>query len=174
MSLHEWYRKLPVPGTRADRIRYTRRSGANPERVRKPLKTRKPEHVFWKTFSKRVYINGCAAKVMTRYGIAKFFDIDVSTVSSWARLGVLPEPFMTQQRESIKTPLYLASQIRCLVIVINELTEQGYVSIQWRRLDDHVSMLHDGYDVAFDNFTRRTSHEAYGGEDAPHGVILYD
>ena len=169
-----WYSYIKPPRSKADRLRAAKRSPTNAERMRKPPKLRDPKHVFYRTFSTSVYLDGYRAKVITRHGIAKLFDVPLSTVHGWDRIGVLPEPFIIQQRGEQEVPLYLASQIRCLMIVVRDLVNDGYVSIQWQFLSEHVAMLQAGYDEAAANFRKRLKGETYGGEAGKRGVEFID
>lgn len=169
-----WYAYIKPPRSRADRVRAARNSTASGERTRKPPKLRDPKHVFYRTYSTSVYIGGYRAKVITRHGIAKLFDVPLSTVHGWDKAGVLPEPFMVQERGTSNVPVYLAAQIRCLMIVVRDLVKDGYVSIQWQGLPDHMAMLHAGYAEAQANFQKRLSGEKYGGEAGKYGVSFID
>jgi hypothetical protein len=142
--------------------------------MRKPPKVRDPKHVFYKTYSSALHINGYKAKVITRYGIAKFFNVSLRTVHGWDSLGVLPEPFVMQQRGGIVVPVYLAAEIRCLMMVVTDLVAEGYVSIQWTDLHEHFVMLHAGYEQARAAFMKRLNGEKYGGEEAVKGVVFFD
>jgi hypothetical protein len=150
-----WYRTLKPSRSRADRIRTAVRAPINTERTRKPPKTRSPKDVFYKTYSNNMYINGYKAKVITRYGIAKLFNVGLKTIHVWDKCGVLPEPFMLQERGNQVIPIYLASQIRCLMIVVTDLVAQGYVSIRWEGLPEYLEMLHTGYAEVMLNFNKR-------------------
>ena len=86
---------------------------------------------------------------------------------------MLPEPFMMQERGSFLVPIYLSSQIRCLMIVVTDLVKDGYVSIQWHNLDEHKEMLHMGYAEALRNFKRRMVGTTYDGE-GHRGVNFLD
>ena len=74
---------------------------------------------------------------------------------------------MYQERGSKKYPIYLAAQIRCLVMVVNDLVKDGgYVSIPWAYLPDHIAMLHEGYEVALIAYQKRAG---FFDEDEPLG-----
>lgn len=168
-----WYRRIKAARSRADRIRANRVSPRPlPLRQRKPLRVRDPDHIFYSTYSTDFWLSGYKAKVISRWGIAKFFGTSVSTIYKWANHGVLPDPFVVQERGQHIVPLYLSSQIRCLMVVIRDLVEDGYITIPWQYLPEHFDMLHAGYDESRKKFKRRLSGETHGGPGHTRGVFF--
>jgi hypothetical protein len=170
----KWYRKLPTPGRKNERLRYAAVSDTPTERTRKPLARRIPDAVFFKKYCSIVSVNGYRFKVMSRYQIAQLFGLrDTSTIIKWDRLGVLPEPFMYLQRRT-KYPVYLSSQIRCLVMVVNDLLDERYVAIPWQKMPQHVEMLHEGYSRALDAFEKRSGMVETAPKGDRFGVEFFD
>lgn len=154
-----WHKKLPLPGSTAARIRASRVRRTTGERLRPTLRERKPEQAFYKAYSTVLALNGYRVKVTTRYQIAKLFNVAVATISKWEKAGVLPEPLMYNTRGNTQYPLFLSAQIRCLILVVNDLIRDGsYVSIPWAHLPDHLAMLHEGYGVALNAFHKRAGY----------------
>ena len=174
----DWYRKIPTPSTKTRRVWQSMRDTKTDRlRNRRQLKKHQPVHVFWKTYSRIVFLEGQQIKVTSTYHISKLFDVPVSTIVKWVSAGVLPDPFMYQSRGKKQYPVWLASQIRCLVVVVNDLIDDGYVSIPWLHLPEHVEMLHDGYKVALQRFMKRTqiSDPIFDTEKADKfGVFILD
>lgn len=81
---------------------------------------------------------------------------------------------MYQQGPQGQYPVYLAAQMRVLLVVLRDLAAEGYVSIPWGRLPDHVAMLHKGYKAVRKSFDARNSNEPYDGEGDRYGVVLLD
>lgn len=166
-----WYRRLDTPRSKAARLRDVRRYEGE---SRTPPVIRNEKLVFFKAYGKSIFLNGYKVKICSRYHIAKFFGVPLSTVHSWDRNGALPEPFLWQDGPQGKYPIYLSSQMRVLLIVVRDLVSEGYVSIPWSRLPDHLAMLHEGYQFALRSFQAR-----YQGDDEIEtadrfGVILLD
>lgn len=169
-----WYKKLPVPRRKADRLRDTKRYGEAKGSNRNPITVRPEKLCFYKAYSKPLYIQGYKVKVCSRYHIAKFFGVPLSTIRNWASHGVLPEPFMMQDGPRGPYPVFLSSQLRVLLLVVRDLVKEGYVSIPWGRLPDHVAMLQEGYAAALKSFRQRATHQPYDGEGDRFGVVLLD
>jgi hypothetical protein len=165
-----WYKKLPVPRSKAARLRDVLRYDS----PRRPPTIRAEKLVFFKAYSKAVYLHGYRAKVCSRYHIAKFFGVPLSTIHSWHKAGALPEPFMQLYRESKPYPVFLSAQLRVLLVVVRDLVDAGYVSIPWRNLPDHLDMLHEGYAVALKNFNARYSPDEEREAADRFGVIMHD
>lgn len=120
---------------------------------------RKPEQAFYHAYSSPLFLNGYKVKTATRYQIAKLFKVGLPTITKWEKLGVLPNPVMYQSRGKFRYPVYLASQVRCLVLVVNDIVKEGaYLSIPWSYLPDHIAMLHEGYAVALHNYQKRAGY----------------
>lgn len=174
MNMAGWYTRLPVPRRKADRLRETLRYSQDGGRNRKALTIRHEKLCFFKAYSRSVFIQGYKAKVCSRYHIAKFFGVPLSTVHNWHKHNVLPEPFMQLDGPHGPYPVFLSAQLRILLVVVRDLVLDGYVSIPWQRLPDHVAMLHRGYAAALKSFNKRAGHEAYDGEGDRFGVVLLD
>jgi hypothetical protein len=166
-----WYRRLKPPRPKAARIRYSLSRPSSGLHLKKPPKKRKPKYVFYRTYSKPLHVNGYKIKVISKYGISKYFDVPLITITRWEDAGALPEPFIEQTRGGKVVKFYLAAQIYCLAKVVNDLIDDGYIAIRWRTLPDHVEMLHAGYASAFASLNRRMtstggyrSHDKYGVE----------
>ena len=127
-------------------------------RRRKQLKSRPPNHVFYKTFSRSVYLDGYKVKVCSRFQIGKIFNVPVSTVIKWDEAGVLPQPLMYLSMGAKQYPVWLAAQIRCLVLVVNQLVKESYVTIPWSKLPAHLAMLRQGYEEVFASFEKRAGY----------------
>lgn len=155
--MSEWYRKIAPKRSKAARTRVARNKVRTEEkRIRKPPRIRNEKFVFYRTYGKKVYINGYATKVCSRYHIAKFFDVSLKTVHRWDASGVLPTPFMRLEKSNGKTyPVYLSAQFRCLVMVMRDLVSYGYVTIPWQQLQEHIDMLHEGYAISARNHAKR-------------------
>jgi hypothetical protein len=155
--MSEWYRKIPVKRSKAARSLEARKRVKTEElRTRKPVTIRNEKFVFYRTYSSSVYTAGYRTKVCSRYHIAKFFEVPVKTVHRWDAAGVLPEPFMLMEKKNGSPyPVYLSAQFRCLVMVMKDLVAEGYVSIPWHLLGDHIDMLHEGYAIAARNHAKR-------------------
>ena len=153
-----WYRELPVPRPKSERIRRASKADRAKQRSRKPVRIRNGKHVYLSRYCRTIYINGIGVKVCTRNDIAKYFDIQHSTVARWDDKGLLPEPFYHVQSTRGAAPVYLATQVYVLWRVLRDLVRHGYVTIPWHSLPDHVEMLKDGYEakakVAYAKFNR--------------------
>ena len=169
-----WYREIQPKRRRSDRVRDARKYGALGLRNRKPPKTRPPNFIFHNKYSYAFFLDGYKAKVTTKYRIAKFLDVPRVTVARWEKAGIFPEPLMVQERGNSVVNVYLAAQIRCFIMVVNQLVRHGYVTIPWGSLTEHLEMLQQGYDEVATNFRNRAMRQPYGGEPAERGVILYD
>ena len=141
-----WYRPIKTERSKSERLRRTAKyEQRGTGRLRKPLRIRPENHIFFKTFSRSIYVNGFRVKVCTRLNIANYFGVQHSTVLRWADKGLLPEPFYMIAGQSGMIPVYLASQIVALRKVLGDLVQQGYVTIPWSKLPEHVAMLKEGY-----------------------------
>lgn len=108
---------------------------------------------------------------MSRWHVAKLFDVPLSTIHKWDKAGALPEAFMYLHRGNVKYPVYLSAQIRCLLVVVRDLVGYGYVSIPWNNLPEHLDMLADGYEAAAKAHQRRMS-EPLEEKAGKFGVIF--
>jgi hypothetical protein len=167
----DWYKKLPVPRSKADRLRETQRyAGGSKE----PITIRAEKMCFYKGYSKPLYIQGYKVKVCSRYHIAKFFGVPLSTILNWEKHNVLPEPFLYQEGPRGSYPVFLSAQLRVLLMVVRDLAAEGYVSIPWSRLPAHIQMLHEGYETARNAYYRRAVHQPYDGDGDRFGVVILD
>jgi len=145
-----WYHKLPLPSSKAAKIRRASKPDRAVVRKRNKIKIRPVGHVFYKTFSRVIYINGIGVKVCTRNGIARFFGVEHSTILRWANHNVLPEPFYHVSTGKGYVPVYLATQINVLRRVLQDFVDTGYMAIPWGRCPAHIEMLHHGYEQCGD------------------------
>jgi len=83
---------------------------------------------------------------------------------------VLPEPFMILDGSRKPYPVYLSSQVRVLLVVMRDLVEDGYVSVPWDNLPEHLEMLRQGYREALKAFNKRLNPPDTGADK--YGVIL--
>jgi hypothetical protein len=154
----KWLKRLPTPRYKSDRIREAARYAnvsSKQKRNRKQLTVRHSKAVYQPEYSKVIWVTGIKVRVMTRGRIAKLFNVPLSTVHNWGRLGVLPSPFAYSQNPVRSYPLYLSAEIHCLVLVVKLLLKDGYLSIPWKKLPDHIEMLHAGYGQARKRFLAR-------------------
>ena len=166
-----WYRKLPLTGSVSQRRRDAASRGSEKIRLRKKLAIRRPEQAFYREYSTVIALSGYRVKTTTRYQIAKLFNVAVPAILKWEKSGVLPEPIMYGQRGANRYPIFLSAQIRCLVMVVNDLVRDGgYLSVPWAYLPDHIAMLHQGYDEALLRFQKRAGYfddEPLGDDERP-------
>ena len=166
-----WYRRIKPKRSKAERLRDASRDRKTDySRTRKPPTIRNEKQVFWSTYCRDLWIDGYKAKVASRYHIAKLFDVPVMTIHRWDSAGVLPDPYMILEGARKPYPIYLASQVRVLLVVVRDLVEDGYVSIPWEQLPEHYAMLHAGYAAALEAFERRLNPPLKEGDK--YGVIL--
>ncbi len=155
--MEHWFKPTKTGRSKSERHRRARqyvKKGSTTSRT--SLKLRPPNHVFFKTYARWIHINGIGVKVCTRNAIANFFDVANTTVYRWDAHGLLPEPFYhIPARGAGMAPVYLASQVLVLRRVLEDLVKQGYVTIPWSRLPDHVAMLKDGYEQAANRAYRK-------------------
>lgn len=152
-----WYKKIAPKRSKAARNTDAARYKSKPNgRTRNPPVIRHDKMIFYSTYCRSLYISGYRAKVCSRYHIAKYFDVPVSTVHRWGEAGALPPPFYWMEHPRGSYPVFLAAQVRVLAMVIRDLVkDHGYVSIPWYNLPDHIAMLQEGYAVAKAAFVSR-------------------
>lgn len=70
-------------------------------------------------------------------------------------------------------PVYLVSQVLALRKVVKDLVEDGYVSIPWVDLPEHIEMLHAGYEEAADRAYSKFENDTGVDKADRFGVVLY-
>lgn len=152
----DWYKRIKPKRPKSERARRSKRETlANPMRARNPITIRSEKSIYFARYSRAISINGLQIKVCTRNSIAEYFGTENTTILRWGDRGVLPEPFYHIDDRGKRIPVYLTGQVLVLRKVVADLVRDGFVSIPWAKLDEHIEMLQNGYEEAANRVYRK-------------------